>query len=70
MLSSNALLIKHMQVPNMILGVFFAFNLAYGNTLRALLDEVRGHGTVEIREFVFAIILLMFDLSCMRCKKV
>ena len=58
----------HLPVPSIMLGVFFAFNLAYGNTLRALIDGMDGHGIVEIKECVFAFILFILPLSWMRYK--
>lgn len=59
----------HLPVPNIMLGVLFAFNLAYGAILRSFNDEVLGHGIVEIKEFVIAFILLMLPLSWMSFKK-
>lgn len=60
----------HLPVPNIMLGVFFAINLAYGSTLRALSDAVQGHGIVEIKEFVLAFILVWLSLSWMSFKKI
>jgi len=58
----------HVPVPNIIVGVFFAFNLIYGNTLRALFTEIKGHGIVEIKETVIALILIMLPLFFMNFK--
>jgi len=51
-----------LPVPNVLLGVLVAFNLVYGNVLRAVYSEIDGHGTVEIKEFVMALILFALPL--------
>lgn len=52
-----------LPVPSIIFGLFFVFNWVYGNILRALFTEIDSHGIVEIKETIFAFILLMFSLS-------
>lgn len=59
----------HLPFPSIMLGVLFAFNLAYGSTLRALSDDIVGHGIVEIKECVLAFILFLLPLSWMSYKK-
>lgn len=51
-----------LPVPNIMLGVLFAFNLVYGNIIRAVNSEIDGHGTVEIKEFVIAFVLFGLPL--------
>lgn len=58
-----------LPVPNILLGVLFAFNLVYGNILRALITGMDGHGTVEIKEFVVAFVLFLLPLSLFSYKK-
>ena len=58
-----------LPVPNVLIGVLFALNLLYGNTLRAINNGLDGHGTVEIKEFVLALILFTLPLSWMSHKK-
>lgn len=59
----------HLPVPNIILGILLAVNLAYGAVLRTLSDDIQGHGIVEIKECVIAFILLLLPLSWMSFKK-
>lgn len=55
-----------LPVPHIWLGVLFAFNLIYGNVLRAAISGIQGHGTVEIKEFVLALIVSALPLSWLR----
>lgn len=58
-----------LPIPHILIGVLFAFNLAYGNVLRALASGLDGHGTVEIKEVVVAFVLFALPLSWMGFKK-
>lgn len=55
--------------PKLILGVFFAFNLMYGNLLRAINPNLEDHGVVEIKESVIALILFVLPLTFMKIDK-
>lgn len=59
----------NIPVPNIIIGIFFAFNLIYANMLKKLFSELDGHGIVEIKEFVTALILITLPLSWLSYKK-
>lgn len=58
-----------LPVPNILIGVLFALNLAYGNAVRALSSGIDGHSTVEIKEFVVAFVLFILPLSWLNHKK-
>lgn len=57
-----------LPVPNIWLGILFGFNLIYGNILRGTLSGIEGHGTVEIKESVLALILALLPLSWLQFK--
>jgi hypothetical protein len=59
-----------LPVPPIILGIFFIFNLAYGNVLREIFSDLNGHSIVEIKETVMALILFLLPLSFMDFKKI
>ncbi len=60
----------HLPVPPIIFGILFCANWIFGNSLRAVLSHLKGHGVVEIKETVFALILFMFALYWLRFKNV
>lgn len=55
-------------VPPIIFGILFCYNWLYGNILRAVLFDLKGHGVVEIKETIFAVILCLFAWSWLRLK--
>lgn len=59
-----------LPVPPIIFGVLFCANWLYGNTLRAIFSNLKGHGVVEIKETVFALILFVFALYWVRLKSI
>jgi len=58
----------HLPIPQIIFGLLFIFNLFYDNILRAIFSDLDGHGIVEIKEVVIALILLAFSVSLMQNK--
>ena len=57
-----------LPVPSALIGVLFGFNLLYGNMLRVFNMGLDGHGIVEIKEFIIALILFALPISWMRYK--
>ena len=56
----------NVPVPPLIIGALFILNLAFGNSVREINTRVDGHGIVEIKEMVMALILLLLPLSFLR----
>ncbi len=59
-----------LPIPGIILGVLFIFNWTFANTLRAVNSDLNGHGIVEIKETVIALILFALPLSFLNFKHV
>ena len=58
----------NLPIPSIIFWFVFCFNWAFGNILRAVKPNIDGHGIVEIKETVFALILFMLALSWVQFK--
>ena len=59
-----------LPVPPIVFGILFCMNWLFGNALRAIFSNLDGHGVVEIKETVFAIILFMFALYWMKFENI
>lgn len=55
----------HIPIPPLLLGLLFLFNLAFGNSIRDMSPSLEGHGIVEIKESIMALILLGLPLTWM-----
>lgn len=61
----------HAPVPSVFLGILFAFNLGIGHLIKVMVEnEIPdvGHGVVEIKEVVIAVILFLLPLSWINFK--
>ena len=56
-------------VPDILFGVLFGFNMIFGNSIRALSPSLAGHGVVEIKEVVIALIIFGLAISWLKLKK-
>ncbi len=61
---------RGLPLPPIIFGILFCANWLFGNTLRAVLVNLKGHGIVEIKETVFALILFMLALYWVRFRSI
>lgn len=52
-----------LPTPDILIGILFAFNLLYGQGMKAISSGLDGHGIVEIKEFVVAFILCALPFS-------
>ena len=52
-----------LPVPNIVLGLVFVFNWIYAKVLETMNTELDGHGIVEIKEAIIALILFTLSMS-------
>ena len=60
----------YLPVPNALIGVLFITNLVYGSIVSSYISGIDNHGTVEIKEFVMALILFLLPISWMDLEKI